>query len=170
MSTQSSVREVSPPVAALGRLAECLLLAFNHDGSRQRFALVTDYPNKAPGSDRAFAALIFDGVASFVRERGDLERFREFDESYQAAENAPPIVVQGVRFSERSGGGTFQCWFGPNFGGLGFEYARLNAFTRDAHVRRAGKSFMYSDLASGEDFDFLSPFGRTHVEALLARL
>jgi hypothetical protein len=162
-----SIRAISPPVDAVRQLRECVVLCFFYDASERRFTLVADYPDKASGSDRAFVALVFDRVVDFVREQGDHERFKRFFESYQAAENEAPIVVQDIQVSEADGSGIFQCWFGPNLGGLGFQYTGLVALTRDARVRNTGKVFVYSDLLSAEVFDFFSPFSNVDIERSL---
>ncbi|MGE0792523.1 MAG: hypothetical protein AB7S26_43030 [Sandaracinaceae bacterium] len=118
---------------------------------------MTDYPERAEGSDRAFIAFTFKSVSEFERESGDLERFKEFEEHYQASMTTPPVVVQEVQFARRDQGGRVQFWFGPNFGGLRFVFDGLKAVVRDARVWQEGHAFHYVDSRSGLEFDFYRP-------------
>lgn len=158
MTNAGSPRRLAAPRDALRLLTECLVLAFVYDESQRRFCFVCDYPDKTAGSDRAFAAFVFDGVTSFIRESGNLSRFNRFVRAYRAMDNETPIVVQNIRTNEHEKKSRVECWFGPNFGGIRFTYNSVAAFVRDAKVRQVGGSFVYFDLASGKEFDFLLPF------------
>jgi len=77
--------------------------------------------------------------------------------TYSAAEDETPIVVQSVRTIECAPKSVTQFWFGPNFGGLNFAYTAVSAFVRDARARQVGNSFVYADVASGEEFNLFGP-------------
>jgi hypothetical protein len=156
--TADSIRKLVSPRGALHLLTECVVLAFVYDESRRRFCFVADFPEKAPRSDRAFVAFVFEGVTNFARDNGDLAKFCRFSSAYRAAEDETPIVVQSLRTMEHERKAVVQFWFGPNFGGLSFAYDDVAAFVRDARARQVGSSFAYFDMASGEELDFLCPF------------
>jgi len=58
--TADSTRTLERPREAICHLAECLVLSFEYVESNRRFHFVSDYPEKLPTSDRAFAAFVFE--------------------------------------------------------------------------------------------------------------
>jgi hypothetical protein len=62
------ISRVPDAAVALLNLMECLVLSFAFSERDGTFLLVCDYPDKSPGSDRAFALCHFSGVRKFVRE------------------------------------------------------------------------------------------------------
>lgn len=158
MNAEDSIRKIVPAVSALPQLAECLVLMFLYERRNGRFVLVTDYPDRAVGSDRTFASLTFGGVVDFERECGNVERYSQFSESYRIREGAPLLVVQDVHVAGDDGGGRVRFWFGPNFGGVQFRYGDLAVLVRDSRVLERDNTFSYLDLKSGEKFEFGRPF------------
>jgi len=55
--TGPGVQPLSDPEAALGRLAESLVISYVLDPAAATFTLVADYPDRAPGAQRSFVAL-----------------------------------------------------------------------------------------------------------------
>ena len=150
---RQSAEALGNPLGAISLLMEALVLSFDHDPTAGRFTLVTDYPQKAPGADRTFIMLRFDGVHDFARERGNLPALQRFAERYSTAE-APPVVVQSVRSTTAR----FELWLGPNFGGLSFRYADVAAFLRQSYAREQDGDWVYRDVLTDEVFDFRHPF------------
>jgi hypothetical protein len=158
MRSTDSLRVIAPPSDALRRLSECLVLSFRHDRPQRQFVLITDYPDRAVGSDRAFLATIFSGVDRFVREAPTSGQRGGAPESYEARDGTPPVVMQAVTCGEAGGRAEFEGWLGPSFGGWQFRYEAVVAVVRDVLVRRAGESFHYHDIATQAELDFYRPF------------
>ncbi len=154
----NSIRRLVRPDEALRQLFECLILSFNYVEAHQKFQIISDYPEKKSTSDRAFATFIFGGVTDFVRMSGDLTKFSRFTFAYQAVDDEAPIVIQSVRPRKNGDSSAIEFWCGPNFGGLKFAYGDVSAFVRDAQAQQVGSSFIYRDVASGEEFAFSDPF------------
>jgi hypothetical protein len=157
---RQSVEALDNPRGAIPQLMEALVLSFDHDATAARFTLVADYPQKAPGADRTFIALRFQGVHDYARERGTLRALQRFAERYATAEG-PPVVVQSVRSTATR----FALWLGPSFGGLSFRYADVAAFLRHASAQQQDGDWVYRDLASGNVFDYRHPFAGLGVDA-----
>lgn len=157
--TANSTRKLATPNDALAKLMECLVLGFVYSESSREFCLVCDYPKKEPGSDRAFAAFVFEGVADFVREKGNLAKFSRFVHAYHLDDDDAPVVIQALRTTKRDGlKALVEFWFGPNFGGVTFGYDEVAAWLRDSKAQRVGETFVYRDNLSGEEFPFETPF------------
>jgi hypothetical protein len=145
--------------SALRLLLECLVLSFRFRPSQSTVTFVCDYPQKTPGSSREFAAFIFHDVGEFSRQFGNLERLRAFREAYELRDESGGVVVQSIRLENApSGKNRVVFWLGVNFGGISFEYAWVEGFTRASIVQEVNGAFLYRDLRTGEEFDFLEPF------------
>jgi hypothetical protein len=157
--TPQAIRRVPGAVAA-NKLLECLLLSFRYEVQAKRLILVTDHPDRASSTDRAFSALIFSGVTQFVRENGDIGEFATNKSSYQACRGSKPSVVQSLRNTAQ----TFHCWFGPNFGGIQFEYEQVKALIRDTLAKEHNGGFTYVDAESSKPLDFYQPFDDAEIQ------
>lgn len=157
-----AIRRVPGAVAA-NKLLECLLLSFCYEVQAKRFVLVTDHPDKTSSSARAFSALVFSGVTRFLRENGDLGEFAGIMSSYQAHRGSQPVVVQSLRSTAQ----TFQCWFGPNFGGIQFEYEQVTALIRDTLAKEHNGEFIYVDAESSKPLDFYQPFNDAEIQLFI---
>jgi hypothetical protein len=158
MSTHS-VSALKDPESALGLLQECLVLSFRFSAARGILTFVSDYPKKTAESVREFAAFVFHDVGEFNREFGNLEQLRVFQQAYESRDDSGAIVVQAIRSEDvPNGRKRVEFWFGPNFGGISFEYAWVEGFTRASSVEETKGAFLYRDLRTREEFDFFAPF------------
>ncbi len=55
-------------------LMESLLIAFAYNEHKRRFTLISDYPERSPGSVYDLVGLVFNDVNRFHRELGDLPK------------------------------------------------------------------------------------------------
>ncbi|MFT3926006.1 MAG: hypothetical protein QM778_25910 [Myxococcales bacterium] len=153
------MRTIDSPDEVLGRMLECLVIAFSYSVEAKRFVLVSDYPDKSPGSVRELIALVFHDVDRFFREPGDLPALARFHFSYFARDEVGGRVVQSVQSTDVAPGlRRARFWFGPNFGGVTLDYRSLAGLARGSRVVQKGREFVYSDVQTSLEFDFYNPF------------
>jgi hypothetical protein len=140
--------------SALFKVTESLVLSFTYSEREATFVLVCTYPEKAPGSSRAFARCSFSGVREFVREPGDLERLGPFNSTFNARTLPSPQVIESIKLTRDESGGEVDLWFGYNFGGVRFRYGSVVVHKRDTKAGKRDGDTVYSDLVSGEELDF----------------
>ena len=132
------VESIADAEAALGRLAESLVLSYVLDTSAATFTLVAEDPDRALWAQRSFIALVFSGVRRVRRDPGNLAELQEFVESYSIADHTRPIVIQHLT---RCGCGerrSLELSFGVNFGDVAFAYDTLAGSTRHARAQACG--------------------------------
>ncbi len=121
--------------------------------------MVFDYSEKAPGADRAFLRLRFEGVSNFKRVPGLFVDLQRFTDTYSARDSRPHIVVQKVEINERAHPMTVALGFGHSFGGISFTCARIVAHSRDTRaISRGGEHWDYFDFEHGTPLKFHEPF------------
>jgi hypothetical protein len=158
------MQKIESPEAALERLRECLLIAFSYSEEQRTFTLVSDYPDKSPGSDRDLVGFSFTEVEKFTREAGDLPELARFGTGYHARDEVGGRVFQAVELqAAASGARQVSFWFGPNFGGVAFDYRGLEGLRRCARVVEASGHFTYHDAVTGEELDFYDPFPQLRI-------
>lgn len=156
--TGPGVQPLSDPEAALGRLAESLVISYVLDPAAATFTLVADYPDRALGAQRSFVALRFSGVRGFHRDPGNLAELQAFTDTYSVADSPRPIVIQHLSMTGDESGRSVELSFGPNFGGVAFSYDAVAGFIRHARAEERDGDWIYRDARTGEAFDFARPF------------
>lgn len=156
--TATGVQPLSDPQAALGRLAESLVISYVLDPVAATFTLVVDYPDRAPGAQRSFVALRFSGVRGFHRDPGNLAELQAFTDTYSVADSRRPIVIQHLCTTGDDSDRSVELSFGPNFGGVAFSYGAVAGFIRHARAEERNGDWIYRDAHTGESFDFARPF------------
>lgn len=154
----NTIETIVDPYEALTNIMESLVLSFELSRERRRFTLVCDYPFKAPGAQRAFVGFVFEDVRDFVREEGNLAKFKESKERFRLRSMAGGIVIQAAESTSKTDGRHLELWFGPNFGGLQFAYDLAKAYRRNALAREVNGEWLYRDMHSQEQYDFYEPF------------
>lgn len=145
----------------LNKLQESLLIAFVYHAEGRRFSLVSDYPERSPGSVRDLVALVFNDVNRFTRESGDLPKLARFHFRYAAKDEVGGCVFQDIQIGNGAQGYRHvRFWFGANFGGISFDYRSLEVHRRGSRVVQVEKDFFYFDIVSNKEFDFYNPFPR----------
>ncbi len=140
-------------------LMESLLIAFAYNELERRFTIVSDYPERSSGSSRELVALVFRDVNRFNREVGDLPELRKFRLRYSTKDEAGGRVFQNIKTADGAEGRKYvRFWFGPNMGGVAFEYRHLEVHRRGSRVVKVKKHNIYFDAVSMKEFDFFNPF------------
>lgn len=141
-------------------LMESLLIAFAYNEHERRFSLVSDYPERSPGSVYDLVGLVFKDVHQFNREQGDLPRLKKYKFRYWTKDDTGAVVFQNIETGDGEDGyKRVRFFFGPNFGGIAFEYRDLEVHRRGSRVVEIKKNeFIYFDAASMKEFDFYNPF------------
>jgi hypothetical protein len=144
----------------LHMLQEMLIIAFAYRADERRFTIISSYPERSPGSSRDLIALVFKDVNRFIRELGDLPQLRKYKFSYATKDEVGARVFQDIATGDGEEGRQYvRFWFGPNFGGIAFEYRSLEVHRRGSRVVEIKKNdFVYFDLVSMKEFDFYDPF------------
>jgi hypothetical protein len=154
-----AISQLQDAASALLKVKESLVLSFTYSEREGTFVLVCTFPEKAPGSSRAFARCSFSGVHDFVREPGDLEMLGPFNSTFNARTLSSPQVIESIKFKRERSGEMIDLWFGYNFGGVRFKYKYLYVDKRDTKsVKRDGDT-VYFDLFTGDELDFYDIFG-----------
>jgi hypothetical protein len=154
-----AISQVQDAASALLKLREGLILSFAFSEPECTFVLVCEFPEKAPGSSRAFARCRFNGVREFVREPGDLKRLGPFNSSFSSrTRSGGPQVIESIKLIGDVSGGEIDLWFGWNFGGVRFKYDSVVVHTRDTKAVKHGDEWDYFDFVSGDPIDFYEPF------------
>ncbi len=159
MST--AISQVQDAGSALLKLREMLVLSFTLAESGGAFVLVCEFPEKAPGSSRAFARCRFSGVREFVREPGDLKRLGPFGPTYSLRSTSHSIVIESIKLDVDDSRREIDLWFGWNFGGVRFKYDSVVVHTRDTKAvkhNNGEERWDYFDFKSGDPLDFREPF------------
>lgn len=140
-------------------LQEMLVIAFAYRTDERRFTIISGYPARSPGSSRDFIALVFKDVNRFNREAGDLPALAHFKYSYATKDDVGTRAFQDIETRDGEDGCRYvRFWFGPNFGGIAFDYRSLEVRRRGSRVVKVKKDFIYFDLVSMKEFDFYNPF------------
>ena len=140
-------------------LMESLLIAFAYNEHERRFTLVSDYPERSPGSVYDLVGLVFIDVRRFHREPGNLPELKKYKFSYATKDDTGATVFQDIETRDGEDGRHYvRFFFGPNFGGIAFEYGSLNVHRRGSRVVRTGGKIVYFDHVSMEEFEFDNPF------------
>jgi hypothetical protein len=143
----------------LQKLLERPIIGFAYDTGKRTFTIVSDFPDLSPGSVRDLIALVFNGVRQFVREPGNLPKLARFRLRYTAKNDVGAFVFQDIETREHGPDAKYvRFWFGPNFGGMAFEYENLDVHKRGSRVFQMGDDFVYFDASTNEEFDFYFPF------------
>lgn len=140
-------------------LQDMLIIAFAYCADERRFTIISGYPERSPGSARDFVALVFKDVKRFHREPGDLPTLAHFKLSYATKDDVGTRESQDIESRDGEDGRQYvRFWFGPNFGGVAFEYGSLDVHRRGSRVVRTGGKIVYFDHVSMEEFEFDNPF------------
>ena len=140
-------------------LQESLLIAFAYNEEEHRFTIVTEHPERSPGSSRDLIALVFRDVNRFNREAGDVPKWARFKFRYALKDERGSIVFQDIATGDGNGGSQYvRFWFGPSFGGIAFEYRTVEVHRRGSRVVKVKDDFIYFDLVTMKEFDFYNPF------------
>lgn len=143
----------------LEKLLERPIIGFAYNAGRCTFTIVSDFPDLSPGSVRDLIAFVFHSVSGFVRETGDLPELVRFRLRYAAKNEIGAHVFQDIETRELGAGAKYvRFWFGPNFGGIAFEYGSVDVYRRGSRVFQMGDDFIYFDARTNEEFDFYEPF------------
>lgn len=136
-----------------------LIIAFAYRAEERRFTIISSYPERSPGSSRDLIALVFNDVNRFHRELGNLPELRKYKFSYATKDEVGSREFQDIETGEGEDGCQHvDFWFGPNFGGIAFEYRSLKVYRRASRVIKVGDDIIYFDLVSNREFDVYNPF------------
>jgi hypothetical protein len=153
------IHEVKDPVAVTKNLLESLLIAYRYDATEGVLVMVFDYDEKAPGADRAFLRLHFEGVSKFKRIPGLFAELQRFTDSFSARETRAASVLQKVEINERARPMIIAFGFGHSFGGISFTCTGVAAHSRNTRAtNRGGDRWDYFDFENGDPIDFHEPF------------
>ena len=140
-------------------LMESLLIAFAYNEHERQFVIVSDYPERSPGSVYDLVGLVFQRVNRFHRELGNLAELRKYKLSYATKDSPGSTVFQHIETGEGDDGCQHvNFWFGPNFGGIAFDYRSLEVHRRGTRVVKVKDRKIYFDSVSMKEFDFYNPF------------
>jgi len=140
-------------------LMESMVIAFAYNEHERRFTIISDYPERSPGSVYDLVGLVFKDVNRFNREPGDLPKLKKYKFRYSTKDDTGACVFQNIETGEGEDGCQYvRFFFGPNFGGIAFEYRSLEVHRRGSRVVRIKNDPVYFDAASMKEFDFYNPF------------
>ncbi len=140
-------------------LQEMLIIAFAYRAEERRFTIISSYLERSPGSSRDLIALVFSDVNRFHRELGDLPKLRKYKFSYATKDEVGGREFQNIETGDGQDGCQYvNFWFGPNFGGIAFDYRSLEVHRRGTRVVKVKDRKIYFDSVSMKEFDFYNPF------------
>jgi len=153
------VHEVDDPIAVLNRMRESLLISYRYDASGKMLVMVLDYyRGRAPGADRAFLRIRFDGVSKFMRVPGTFAELQRFTDVYSTRDTRAATVLQDVKINEKAQPMTMVLGFG-DFGGLSFNCTEVAGSSRNTRaIDRGREQWGYFDFENGVPIDFYEPF------------
>lgn len=155
--TERETQRVNP--IKLEYLMESLLIAFAYNEHERQFVIVSDYPERSPGSVYDLVGLVFKDVKRFDRQLGDIPKLKKYRFRYATKDEVSSRSFQDIETRGGEDGRHYvRFWFGPSFGGMAFEYRSLEVHRRGSRVVRVKEDRIYFDAMSMKEFDFYNPF------------